>query len=154
MRYLSSAKTVWLLASLLLVAFLVGPPPTVLADDEAAGAAESGKQPEAQRQLLARAAQYCDALRLRDYATIYYMQSATVTGELTPAKARRVIPKRRFLVCSVDSAEVDENTGLVDLSIEYLMPPMLAQFTDRVRIPWVLINGEWYHETSADLLKD
>jgi hypothetical protein len=132
----------------LLVVIACGTPMAVADDSEVAN------DDEAEAGLRERAQEYLEAVRLRDHATLYHMQSAYKRGELTPAKANRVIPNNELVDYSIDSVTVKEGEGSVAVSVRYRVPPMEIALEDTLSIGWVLLDGEWYLNTNPKVLED
>lgn len=93
-----------------------------------------------------RAAQYWKARQARDIRTQYDMESAARPGGwLTPDKAMTVggLPVRKVAIKDIN---IDGDHAKVRVSAD-VMVGTLGWTPQTLEQTWVLIDGQWYHET-------
>jgi hypothetical protein len=101
---------------------------------------------DSQAALEQRANQYWTARQSGDIRSVYELESASLPGGwLTPEKAMMVggLPIRKV---KVEEIAVDGEHGKVRVSAEVLVGT-LGWVPQTLEDKWVLIEGQWYHET-------
>jgi hypothetical protein len=99
-----------------------------------------------------RATAYYEALKQRDAATAYRMETGFRDGSFTPLDFRRrhidsgwVLLDYRIL-----AAHVDGETAVVEADLVYKLPHLRKPYESRRQSHWVNLEGDWYHRTSPD----
>jgi len=125
------------------VSQVVAPEPPVTATP-AAGQAAS---PEAsQAALQERVERYWAARQARDVRTMYELESAAQPGgwlKLEQAMSIQGLPVRKV---KVEEVRIEGEKGMTRISAE-VMIGTIGWMRQSIEDPWVLLNGQWYHET-------
>lgn len=101
---------------------------------------------DAKTALEQRAEKYWAARQARDVRTQYDLESASLPGGwLTPDKAMAIAGLRVKNV-KIEEITIDGNHGKVRLSGN-VMVGTLGWVPQTLEETWVLIDGQWYHET-------
>jgi len=103
---------------------------------------------EMKKALEQRVTKYWEARQVRDFRTVYEMESASRPGGwLTPDKAAAVIgmPVKNV---KVEEVAVDGERATVRVNGEVLVGAQMGGWWKQtLKDTWVLIEGQWYHET-------
>ncbi|MFZ1829982.1 MAG: hypothetical protein WAW42_14740 [Candidatus Competibacteraceae bacterium] len=125
------------------VSHVVAPAPPATATP-ATGQAAS---PEAaQAALQERVERYWAARQARDVRTLYELESAAQPGgwlKLEQAMSLQGLPVRKV---KIEEVRIEGEKGMTRISAEIMIGTM-GWMRQSIEDPWVLLNGQWYHET-------
>lgn len=102
--------------------------------------------PEQLNVLKERVDRYWAARQARDVRTLYDLESAARPGgwlKLENAMSLQGLPVRKV---KVEEVRVDGEKGMTRISAE-VMIGTLGWMQQAIEDPWVLLDGQWYHET-------
>lgn len=111
--------------------------------------AESSIPPEQLKALRERVERYWEARQSRDVKTLYELESAARPGgwlKLEHAMGLQGLPVRKV---KVDDMRIEGDKGITRISAE-VMIGTIGWTKQTVTDPWVLLEGQWYHETSRN----
>ena len=94
-----------------------------------------------------RVKRYWAARQARDVRTLYELESASQPGgwlKLEHAMSLQGLPVRSV---KVDEVQVEGEKGITQISAE-VMIGTIGWTRQTIKDPWVLLDGQWYHETS------
>lgn len=112
-------------------------------------AAGSTVPPEQLKALRERVERYWEARQSRDVKTLYELESAARPGgwlKLEHAMALQGLPVRK---AKIDEVRIEGEKGITRVSAE-VMIGTIGWTKQTITDPWVLLEGQWYHETSRD----
>ena len=105
--------------------------------------------PEQLKALRERVERYWEARQSRDVKTLYELESAARPGgwlKLEHAMGLQGLPVRKV---KVDDMRIEGDKGITRISAE-VMIGTIGWTKQTVTDPWVLLEGQWYHETSRN----
>lgn len=108
------------------------------------------KTPE--QALVGRAQAYWEAGKLRDFATVYRLESDALDGKLRPDQAQRTAPQSRLLSYEFKHIQIHDKEAEIEVVGKFSLPQLHQPFTSITVDHWILIDGQWYHRTSASPL--
>lgn len=112
-----------------------------------ATAGQPAKPEELEAALRQRAERYWAARQARDVRTLYDMESAAQPGgwlKLEDAMSLRGLPVRKV---KIETIQIEGERASVKLSGEVNIGTF-GWTPQTLQDPWVLLNGQWYHETT------
>ncbi|MBK7983788.1 MAG: hypothetical protein IPP10_04015 [Candidatus Competibacteraceae bacterium] len=112
----------------------------------AAGSTAPSEQLKALRERIER---YWEARQSRDVKTLYELESASRPGgwlKLEHAMGLQGMPVRKV---KVEDARIEGDKGITRISAE-VMIGTIGWTKQTIADSWVLLDGQWYHETSRD----
>ncbi len=93
-----------------------------------------------------RVKRYWAARQARDVRTLYELESAAQPGgwlKLEHAMSLQGLPVRSV---KIDEVQVEGEKGMTQISAE-VMIGTIGWTRQTTKDPWVLLDGQWYHET-------
>ncbi|MBL8250550.1 MAG: hypothetical protein JNK31_02650 [Candidatus Competibacter sp.] len=105
--------------------------------------------PERLKALRERVERYWEARQSRDVRTLYELESASRPGgwlKLEHAMSLQGLPVRKV---KIEDVRIEGEKGITRVSAE-VMIGTIGWTRQTVSDPWVLLEGQWYHETSRD----
>jgi hypothetical protein len=102
-----------------------------------------------QAALTKRVAQYWEAYRVRDWATVYQMESGARTGTLSAYAARSAFAQvaSRVLGFEITSTQIEGPKATVTLDIKLKLQNTGREYPHQLAQDWIAIDGEWYRKT-------
>lgn len=116
------------------------------------GPVSAQEKPEvsAEQVLTERAHQYWEAIKLNDLSTAYRLESGSLNGALTASAFRQGLARAAPLIdYQINGVRIDGSGAQVDIRVRYKLPQLRDPVTWNRSNPWVLIDGQWYHQTPA-----
>ena len=108
-------------------------------------AGNPAKTPE--QALSERAHAYWEAGKLRDFATVYRLESDALDGKLRPDQAQP--PQSRLLSYEFKHIQIHDKEAEIEVAEKFSLPQLHQPFTSFTVDHWILIDGQWYHQTST-----
>lgn len=111
-----------------------------------APAAGTTVSPEQLKSLRERVERYWEARQSRDVRTLYELESASRPGgwlKLEHAMALQGLPVRKV---KIDEVRIEGEKGITRVSGEAMIGT-IGWTQQTITDPWVLLDGQWYHET-------
>ncbi len=102
--------------------------------------------PEQLQALTERVERYWAARQARDVRTLYDLESAAQPGgwlKLENAMSLQGLPIRK---AKVEEVRIEDGKGITRISAE-VMIGTIGWTRQTIEDPWVLLDGQWYHET-------
>ena len=96
-----------------------------------------------------RVERYWAARQARDVRTLYDLASAAQPGgwlKLERAMSLQGLPVRKV---KIEEVRIEGEKGITRISAEVMIGTM-GWMRQTIEDPWVLLNGQWYHETFRD----
>lgn len=96
-----------------------------------------------------RVERYWAARQARDVRTLYDLESAAQPGgwlKLERAMSLQGLPVRKV---KIEEVRIEGEKGITRISAEVMIGTM-GWMRQTIEDPWVLLNGQWYHETFRD----
>ena len=93
-----------------------------------------------------RVERYWAARQARDVRTLYELESAARPGgwlKLEQAMSLQGLPVRKV---KVEEVRIEGEKGITRISAEVMIGTM-GWMRQAIEDPWVLLDGQWYHET-------
>jgi hypothetical protein len=102
-----------------------------------------------QTALTERVNQYWEAYRVRDWATIYHMESGAHTGTLSAYAARTAFAQvaSRVLGFEITSMKIEGSMATVEADIKLKLPNTGREYLHKVAQDWIALDGQWYRKT-------
>jgi len=124
-------------------------PAAAKAESEVASpaAGQPAKPEELEAALRQRAERYWAARQARDVKTLYEMESAAQPGgwlKLEDAMSLRGLPVRKV---KIEAIQIEAERASVKISGEVSVGTF-GWTPQTLQDPWVLLNGQWFHETT------
>lgn len=124
-------------------------PAAAKAESEAAlpAAGQPAKPEELEAALRQRAERYWAARQARDVRTLYEMESAAQPGgwlKLEEAMSLQGLPVRKV---KIEEVRIEGEKAKIKISAE-VMVGTFGWTPQTTQDPWVLLNGQWFHETT------
>lgn len=124
-------------------------PAATKAESEVASpaAGQPAKPEELEAALRQRAERYWAARQARDVRTLYEMESAAQPGgwlKLEEAMSLRGLPVRKV---KIEEVRIEGEKAKIKISAE-VMVGTFGWTPQTTQDPWVLLNGQWFHETT------
>jgi hypothetical protein len=123
--------------------------PAVVPEEPAAAAPAAGQAAspeELKAALQERVERYWAARQARDVRTMYELESAARPGgwlKLEHAMTLQGLPVRKV---KVEEVRIEGEKGITRISAE-VMIGTIGWTRQVIEDPWVLLDGQWYHET-------
>jgi hypothetical protein len=121
--------------------------PAVVPEQPAAAPAGQAASPEELKAALQeRVERYWAARQARDVRTLYELESAARPGgwlKLEHAMTLQGLPVRKV---KVEEVRIEGEKGITRISAE-VMIGTIGWTRQTIEDPWVLLDGQWYHET-------
>jgi hypothetical protein len=108
------------------------------------------KTPE--QALSERAHAYWEAGKLRDYATVYSLESDALDGKLRPDETQRIVPQSSLLSYELKNIQIHDKEAEIEVDEKLSLPQLHKPLTNSITDHWILIDGQWYHRTSTSPL--
>ena len=120
-----------------------------LAEDSkpAASVSDQNASAEQLKVLKERVDRYWEARQARDIRTLYDLESAARPGgwlKLENAMSLQGLPVRKV---KVEEVKIEGEKGFTRISAEVSIGT-LGWIRQTIEDPWILLDGQWYHETS------
>lgn len=122
-------------------------PEPVEAGKPAASASDQNASAEQLKVLKERVDRYWEARQARDVRTLYDLESAARPGgwlKLENAMSLQGLPVRKV---KVEEVKIEGEKGFTRISAEVSIGT-LGWVRQTIEDPWILLDGQWYHETS------
>jgi hypothetical protein len=102
-----------------------------------------------QAALTDRVTRYWEAYRVRDWATVYRMESGAHTGTLSAYAARTAFAQvaSRVLGFEITSTQIEGPMATVELDIKLKLANTGREYPHKVAQDWIAIDGDWYRKT-------
>jgi len=117
--------------------------------EQSAAAAQAASPEELKAALQERVERYWAARQSRDVRTLYDLESAAQPGgwlKLEQAMSLQGLPVRKV---KIEEVRIEGEKGITRVSAEVMIGTM-GWMRQAIEDPWVLLNGQWYHETFRD----
>ena len=113
----------------------------------AASVSDQNASAEQLKVLKERVDRYWEARQARDIRTLYDLESAARPGgwlKLENAMSLQGLPVRKV---KVEEVKIEGEKGFTRISAEVNIGT-LGWIRQTIEDPWILLDGQWYHETS------
>ncbi len=113
-------------------------------------AVQPAKTPE--QALAERARTYWDAAKVRDLSTLYRLEADALEGKLTPdAFSQRMSSPSQLISYEFKQIQIHGKEAEIEVATKFAIPKLHQPFTDTTKDHWILIDGQWYHQTPVSL---
>lgn len=108
-----------------------------------------------QAQVEQRAQTYLESLKIRDLQTAYQMESGSTDGSLTADAFRRLMTSApaELLDYQIRKVSIEDVVATIEFNATYQYPQLHDPYTSPRRFYWMLIDGQWYHKSNGQGLK-
>ena len=109
------------------------------------GFANDDKAPSEAR-LLDRAKIYWDALKVRDFNTMYDMEAAAREGLMSADSLRRSVGRSRLTGYDFKGVKMEGDVAVIQVERQFRMEGISAKgIPSEISDPWMYRDGEWFH---------
>ncbi len=109
------------------------------------GFANEDKTPSEAR-LLERAKTYWDALKVRDFNTMYEMEAAAREGLMSADNLRRSVGRSRLTGYDFKGVKIEGDVAVIQVERQFRMEGIAATgIPSEISDPWMYRDGEWFH---------
>src|SRR5664280_2082529 len=98
-------------------------------------AGNPAKTPE--QALAERAHAYWEAGKLRDYATVYNLESDALNGKLKPDQTQRIVPRSSMLSYEFKHIQIHDKEAEIEVDAKLSLPQLHRPFTNRTIDHWI-----------------
>ncbi len=106
-----------------------------------------------EKRLIERVNKYWEAVKFRDFSTMFQMEAAALKGIMSADTLRRAAGNSKLKGYSLKEIKIEDRKAVVRLERNYQVENQKAPVPTVTFDPWIYIKGDWYHAQGLRLKK-
>lgn len=98
-----------------------------------------------EERLLERVNKYWEAVKIRDFSTMFQMEAAALKGIMSADTLRRATGHTKLKAFNIKEIKIEGEKAVIRLERIYRVENTAAAVPTVSIDPWIFIEGDWYH---------